>query len=202
MIKGLQNPFFQSGNLGYKPNGAKRYLAASDSVLAIEKKLATGLSVDELTEEENKILNAHEKAETAAFEAEVSEMFSKAEKIAVKIAKGEPLTSEEEQLINEKFPDLRREAEQAKQEAEQLKQRIQAAKTSEEKQQIASEAMQSISSQISKGQMAPIQIAVKMAATQKAIEDAEKEDEESKGLMSKVCHQVQMGPGSFLNVRI
>ncbi|MGL5675949.1 MAG: hypothetical protein ACRDDX_06030 [Cellulosilyticaceae bacterium] len=201
VIKGMMNSLWRTNDLGYKPNGAKRYLAANDQVVAIEKKLAGGLSVDDLSEEEYKILSAHDKAESAAFNAQVTEMFSKAEKIAMKIAKGEKLTPEEEQLMNEKFPDLKREAEQAKKEGEDLKERIKAAKTREEKQQIASGAMQSISSQMSKGTMAPIQAAVKMAATQKAIEEAEKEDEESKGLTRNAMNQSALEPGSFLNIR-
>ncbi|MGL4737470.1 MAG: hypothetical protein ACRCW2_08475 [Cellulosilyticaceae bacterium] len=201
MIKGLGNLFFQAGDLGYKPNGLKRYLPASEKVMAIENKLANGISVDELSEAEYKILNAHEKAESAAFTTEVNEQISKAERIAIKIAKGEKLTPEEERLISEKFPDLKREAEQAKRDGEELKKRIQAAKTAEEKQQIATGAVQSMSSQMGKGGLAPIQVAVKMAATQKAIEEAGKANQKSMGLMGEVVNKVNMAPGSFLNIR-
>lgn len=172
-----------NNNLGFKPNGVKRYLKPTEDIKEIENKLALGLSVDDLSEEEYKKLNAFEKAETAAFHAEVSYEISQAERIAMKIAKGEKLTAEEEKLISEKYPDLKREAEDAKRQGEELKERIKRAKSPEEKQQIASGALIGVGAMANRGALSPIQAQIKIAAIEEAIKDT-KEDIKIQGIKS------------------
>lgn len=167
---------FSNNNLGFKPNGFKRYLQPTENIKEIEKKLAMGMSTDDLSEEEYNTLAAFEKAESAAFHAEVNKEMSEAERIAIKLAKGEKLSAEEERFISEKYPDLKREAEEAKKQGDDLRKRIDQAKTKEEKQQIASTALNNVGTMLSKGTIAPIQANIKLAAIEKAIEDSKESD--------------------------
>ncbi|MGL4773399.1 MAG: hypothetical protein ACRC2K_07535 [Clostridium sp.] len=188
-----KNPF--SNDLGFKPNGFKRYLKPTNDIIEIEKKLASGLSVDDLSEEEYKKLNAFEKAESAAFNAETNKLIGEIERIALKIAKGEKLTPEEERLINENSPDLRREAEQAKKEGEELKKRLEMAKSAEEKQMLASTAVSGVGSMISKGAISGIQAQIKLAAIEKAIDESGNDTD----ITSHIFRNHHIKKGSFIS---
>lgn len=196
-ILNFSNNLF-SNDLGYKPNGAKRYLKASNDILEIEQKLANGLSVDDLSEEEYQKLNAFEKSESAAFLTKVNSEMSAAERIALKIAKGEKLTPEEERLISEKYPDLKKEAEDAKRQGDELKKRISQAKTPEEKQEIATTAVSQVSSMISKSSLPAISVQIKLTAIQKAIS----ESSENSDITNHAFKNTTINKGSFINKEI
>lgn len=190
---------FSDNNLGFKPNGFKRYLKPTAQIEEIEKKLASGLSVDDLSEEEYKALNAFEKAESASFHAEVNSEMAKAERIAIKLAKGEKLTAEEERFISEKYPDLRREAEEARKQGEEVKKRIEGAKTKEEKQQIAQAAISNVGAMVSKGSLAPIQANIKLAAIEKAVEEA---DDNNTNSLLKLSYKNSNDGAYFINKKV
>lgn len=186
---------YNNNDFGLKPNGAKRYLQPNEQIKAIEKKLANGMSSDELSKEEYNLLNAFEKAESAAFHAKVNQEMSQAEKIAVKIAKGEKLTKEEESLISEKYPDLKRDAEQAKKESEELRKKLKAAKSQQEKQEIVSTAVTNVGSLLSKNAISPVQAKIKLAAIEKAAE----EDGNNKDIIGKGLKNKNIKKGSFID---
>ncbi|MGG7163577.1 alpha-NAC protein [Clostridium ihumii] len=170
---GNKNLFFIKNN-----NDKKSSTIITEDIRAIKDKLAAGMKVDDLSDEEYGKLNMFEKAENAAFWQEITEEMSKAERIAVKVAKGEKLSEEEERFINEKYPDMKREAEQAKKEGEDLKERLKGAKSTKERQQIIAMAMSSVSEMALKGGISDIQLRIKIAAIEKAKEDSEKGDGE------------------------
>lgn len=185
---GNKNLFFIKNN-----NDKKSSTIITEDIRAIKDKLAAGMKVDDLSDEEYGKLNMFEKAENAAFWQEVTEEMSKAERIAVKIAKGEKLSEEEERFINEKYPDMKREAEQAKKEGEDLKERLKGAKSTKERQQIIAMAMSSVSEMALKGGISDIQLRIKIAAIEKAKEDSEKGDGEIS------IKNVNLQEGTFLN---
>ncbi|WP_034439061.1 hypothetical protein [Clostridium ihumii] len=185
---GNKNLFFIKNN-----NDKKSSTIITEDIRAIKDKLAAGMKVDDLSDEEYGKLNMFEKAENAAFWQEITEEMSKAERIAVKIAKGEKLSEEEERFINEKYPDMKREAEQAKKEGEDLKERLKGAKSTKERQQIIAMAMSNISEMALKGGISDIQLRIKIAAIEKAKEDSEKGDGEIS------IKNVNLKEGTFLN---
>lgn len=172
MIQSIFNNIFSMGA------DNKYRVQPTKEILEIKKKLAQGVSVDDLSKEEYTQLSVFEKAESAAFYQEIFQELGKAEKIARKIAKGEGLTPEEERFMNESYPDMKREAQQAKSEAEQLKERLKGCKSKAQKQQIIGTAMGSVAAMASKGALSQIQVAVKMEALQKVKEEAESEGAE------------------------
>ena len=190
MISNLGNKklFFIKNN-----NDKKSSTIITEDIRAIKDKLAAGMKVDDLSDEEYGKLNMFEKAENAAFWQEITEEMSKAERIAVKVAKGEKLSEEEERFINEKYPDMKREAEQAKKEGEDLKERLKGAKSTKERQQIIAMAMSSVSEMALKGGISDIQLRIKIAAIEKAKEDSEKGDGEIS------IKNVNLQEGTFLN---
>lgn len=185
---GNKNLFFIKNN-----NDKKSSTIITEDIRAIKDKLAAGMKVDDLSDEEYGKLNMFEKAENAAFWQEITEEMSKAERIAVKVAKGEKLSEEEERFINEKYPDMKREAEQAKKEGEDLKERLKGAKSTKERQQIIAMAMSSVSDMALKGGISDIQLRIKIAAIEKAKEDSEKGDGEIS------IKNVNLQEGTFLN---
>ena len=185
---GNKNLFFIKNN-----NDKKSSTIITEDIRAIKDKLAAGMKVDDLSDEEYGKLNMFEKAENAAFWQEITEEMSKAERIAVKVAKGEKLSEEEERFINEKYPDMKREAEQAKKEGEDLKERLKGAKSTKERQQIIAMAMSSVSDMALKGGISDIQLRIKIAAIEKAKEDSEKGDGEIS------IKNVNLKEGTFLN---
>ncbi|MGL6104509.1 hypothetical protein [Romboutsia sp.] len=189
---------FFNNNLGFKPNGIKRYLKPTEDILDIEKKIASGIKPDELSKEEYIRLNTFEKAESAAFSADVNKEMSLAEKIAIKIAKGEKLTQEEERLISESYPDLRREAEQANKEAQDIKKQLKQAKNPKEKQQIISTAIGNIGSMLSKGLISPIQGKIKLAALDKVVEESESE----KKILNEELKYMKIKKGSLIDKEV
>lgn len=162
-------------NLFQQAHSSKKYygMQPSEEILSIQKKLASGMKVETLSEEEYKKLNHYEVAQSQAFYAEVYMEMGRAEVIAIKIAKGESLTPEEEQFINESYPDLKREANRAKEEGEQLKKRLQHAKTESARQNILSAAMGTVVGMAQKGFLSEVQVRIQMAAIEKAKEEAE-----------------------------
>ncbi|MCR8743894.1 hypothetical protein [Romboutsia lituseburensis] len=191
----FKNIYSNNNNLGFKMDESKRYLKPNEEIKEIEKKLSGGMSVDDLSKEEYQKLNAFEKAETAEFYSQVNREMSKAEKLAMKIAKGEKLTEEEIRFISEKYPDLKRDAEQTKKESDELKKNLKHAKTKKEKQQIISMAVGNVGTLLSKNSISPVQAKIKLSAIEKAVE----EDEGNKDLINKELKIKNIKKGSFIN---
>ena len=82
---------------------------------------------------------------------EASQQALAAERIAMKIAKGEKLTAEEEQLMDSKYPDLKKDAQQARQEAQMYKERLKNAKTEEERNQVTTTTFGQVAARVKKG---------------------------------------------------
>ncbi|KFX56591.1 MULTISPECIES: hypothetical protein [Clostridium] len=167
----------------------------SDEVKAIQEGLSNGTkTLETLTDEEMKSLTLFEEQDKAAWYAEIFEDMSKAEKLAKKVAKGETLTKEEQEFLEEKFPQIKDEAQRAKQEAEALAKRIKAADSKGEKRLILLQGMQGISiSNMKSGDfMESIKAQIKMEAMKYAKELSE-EDGEIK------LEKVDVPVGSFFN---
>lgn len=149
----------------------------SKEVQAIQNSLHTGQKkLEELNKEELASLKAFESADHAAWLAEITHEISRTEAIARKIVKGEPLTSEEERFINEKNPNLKREAEEAKTYSKKLSIQLKSAKSKGQQQAILSTAVTSV---ITLQQTAsPIQIQLKMDAIFQAKKEAHVTDED------------------------
>lgn len=169
----------------------------SEEVRAIQAKLTGGMEAKDLSKEEYAKLAQFEEADRVAFHAETNEIITKSEAVAMKIAKGEKLTPEEEAFINEKNPQLKREAEQAKKEGEELKKRLQGAKTDKERQSILMSASSSVASMSAKGQMSPIQARMKMEVIRQVQKEAEKEGHQTGTL--NIMDAMDFEPGTFFD---
>lgn len=171
MLQGIKNNIF-SVNL----NKDTKRIKPSEDVQAIKDKLLAGTKVDELSKEEYIKLSVFEDAEMSEFFVEITEEMTKVEAIAKKIAKGEVLTAEEEHYINEKNPDIKRDAENAKKEAEDLKGRIKNSKSSKERKQIIANAIIGVAQMSQDGIIAPLQARIKLEAIEKVKKDVGETD--------------------------
>ena len=190
MLQGVSNNIFNT------MQGYNNVFKKDNEIIKIQDKLDMGMNVEDLSEEEYQRLNAFEKSESANLEAKVLSEKSKAERIAVKIAKGEDLTEEEEKFISEKFPDLKREALEAKKYGKELEGQIRNAKTKSEKEQIIAMAVSSVAQMVKSGSASESQLKIKMAVIEKARENSMKEEKGGKGI--KVSG-IDVEKGTFIN---
>ena len=190
MLQGVSNNIFNT------MQGYNNVFKKDNEIIKIQDKLDMGMNVEDLSEEEYQRLNAFEKSESANLEAKVLSEKSKAERIAVKIAKGEDLTEEEEKFISEKFPDLKREALEAKKYGKELEGQIRNAKTKSEKEQIIAMAVSSVAQMVKNGSASESQLKIKMAVIEKARENSMKEEKGGKGI--KVSG-IDVEKGTFIN---
>ena len=190
MLQGVSNNIFNT------MQGYNNVFKKDNEITKIQDKLDMGMNVEDLSEEEYQRLNAFEKSESANLEAKVLSEKSKAERIAVKIAKGEDLTEEEEKFISEKFPDLKREALEAKKYGKELEGQIRNAKTKSEKEQIIAMAVSSVAQMVKSGSASESQLKIKMAVIEKARENSMKEEKGGKGI--KVSG-IDVEKGTFIN---
>ena len=190
MLQGVSNNIFNT------MQGYNNVFKKDNEITKIQDKLDMGMNVEDLSEEEYQRLNAFEKSESANLEAKVLSEKSKAERIAVKIAKGEDLTEEEEKFISEKFPDLKREALEAKKYGKELEGQIRNAKTKSEKEQIIAMAVSSVAQMVKSGSASESQLKIKMAVIEKARENSMKEEQDGKGI--KVSG-IDVEKGTFIN---
>ena len=114
--------------------------------------------------------------EVEKFSQKINLENKKAEVIAIKIIKGETLTSKEQKFINENYPEIKQIAEQSIKEGNDLKEQIKNFKTEEEKQQAISKEINNLEDMLQKSIISPMQLKFKMLA----IEAIKKENEKSK----------------------
>lgn len=107
------------------------------------------------------------------FSKKINIQNKKADRIAIKILKGEKLTPSEQKFITEKYPEIKQEAEQSIKENKDLKTQLKNCKTNEEKQQIISKAINNIDIMFKEGILSITQFKFKMLA----IENLKKENE-------------------------
>ncbi len=81
-----------------------------------------------------------------ADKADMLNEFSKAKQLMMKLARGENLTDEEKQFLNENYPEFSQSAEQAQVEAEKVKENLKNARNKDEKQAIIMQAASMINS--------------------------------------------------------
>ena len=114
------------------------------------------------------------------FLLKIKEELKNVELIAIKIIKGEKLTSKEQRLITEKYPDIKKLAQQSKEEIKDLKEQIKDCKTEEERQQIISKVIKNIKVMNKKGLLPEIQVKIKMAAVKEVEKFSQKINLEDK----------------------
>ncbi|MGL5642188.1 MAG: hypothetical protein ACRDDM_07965 [Paraclostridium sp.] len=123
-----------------------------------------------LTNEAKILPNKIQNKEAKNFLIKIKEELKNIELIAIKIIKGEKLTSKEQRLITEKYPDIKQFAEQSKKETQELKERLKNCGTDEERKQIISSAINDIKIMGKKGVLSELQVKIKISS----IEEIEK----------------------------
>ena len=182
MISGVNRVIINASDLRQVTTKTKKTLTESSDVKAVKEKLAQGVSVKDLTKEESKTLKKHLEAESALalYQSYKEDYDAKqesytAERIATKIAKGEYLTPTEERLMNEKYPDLKRDALQARREAAIYKETMKRARTDAEKNNATCIAFTHVGALMKKGTISAKQGELRIIALQKAQLEAKRE---------------------------
>ena len=124
------------------------------------------------TNELNDMRKKDPQLDRALYQADIAKMYeecSKVEQIAKKVAKGEPITKEEEEFINQVDPELLKKANMAKNQGDNLKVKLKNAKTKEEAQSILS---QSTSVVVGLKDSDPVYANILMEAIKKAYDES------------------------------
>ncbi len=111
--------------------------------------------------------------EVEKFLKNIEKEVKKAELIAIKIVKGDKLTTKEENFINKKYPDIKEITDQSINDKVDLKEKLKSCKTPEEKQLVLAKAIGDVKEMAKKGVLSETEIIVKMSV----IEVVKKEDE-------------------------
>lgn len=111
---------------------------------------------------------------------QIKEQIQKAELIAIKMIKGEGLTTNEKKFISEKYPDIKETAEQSIRESKNIKEQLKNFKTNEEKQQFLFKLISNIKSMGKKGALSEVQVKIKLSSIEEVEKLFQKEKLESK----------------------
>lgn len=101
---------------------------------------------------------------------QIKEQIQNAELIAIKMIKGERLTTNEKKFISEKYPDIKETAEQSIKESKSINKQLKNFKTDEERQQFLSKIISNIKAMGKNGVLSEIQVKIKLSS----IEEVEK----------------------------
>ncbi|WP_042273366.1 30S ribosomal protein S20 [[Clostridium] dakarense] len=126
----------------------------------------------------------------------------KAELIAVKIVKGEKLTTKEQQFINEKYPEIKELAEKSLKETKDLKGQLKNLKTDEEKNQLLSKEISDIEVMAKKGLISEFQFKIKMLSIEKIKKDNEKDKESIFNINPYIFANLEYSLGNLTGVLI
>jgi uncharacterized protein Veg len=111
---------------------------------------------------------------------QIKEQIQNAELIAIKMIKGERLTTNERKFISEKYPDIKETAEQSIKESKSIKEQLKNFKTDEERQQFLSKVIGNIKSMGKKEALSEIQVKIKLSSIEEVEKLFQKDKLESK----------------------
>ncbi|MDU7966325.1 MAG: hypothetical protein E7J25_05595 [Paeniclostridium sordellii] len=148
---------------------------------------------DESDTKQNGILEINNKD----FLLKLKEELENAQLIAIKIIIEEPITKNEEKLIDKKYPDIKQFAKETKEEFKPLKQQVKDCKTPEERKEVISKVINSIKTMIKKGLLTEVQGKIKLEAIKDVENFAQKvnlEDEKSEVIGVKILKGERITP--------
>lgn len=122
---------------------------------------------------------------------------NKAEIIAVKIIKGEKLTPKEQQIINQKFPEVKEMVEKATKQYSNLREQLKSCKTDHERQSIISNAIKDIKNLDKNNLISKTEVKVKIAVIEEIAKESKKvqlEDKKSEIIAMKVIKGEKLTP--------
>lgn len=137
------------------------------SLSEVQAKIKTS-ALDEVIKYSNKIQNE----------------FKKAESVAIKLIKGEKLSSGEENLIKEKYPELNKLAKESLKECNTLKENLRACDTQDQKDKLISKEVINIEEKGKLGLLSKTEVKIKMIAINEAIRFSSKEQNNLKKIIS------------------
>ncbi|CEO27525.1 MAG: hypothetical protein ACLR2K_15480 [Paraclostridium sordellii] len=117
--------------------------------------------------------------------------------IAIKIIIEEPITKNEEKLIDKKYPDIKQFAKETKEEFKLLKQQVKDCKTPEERKEVISKVINSIKTMIKQGLLTEVQGKIKLEAIKDVKKFAQKvnlEDEKAEVIGVKILKGERITP--------
>lgn len=137
------------------------------SLSEVQAKIKTS-ALDEVIKYSNKIQNE----------------FKKAESVVIKLIKGEKLSSGEENLIKEKYPELNKLAKESLKECNTLKENLRACDTQDQKDKLISKEVRNIEEKGKLGLLSKTEVKIKMIAINEAVSFSSKEQNNLKKIIS------------------
>ncbi|RDY24336.1 hypothetical protein CHF27_002985 [Romboutsia maritimum] len=137
--------------------------------------------------------------EVVMFSKKIPEQIKKAELIAIKIVKGEKLTSKEVLFISEEYPDMKQIAEQSIKECKDLKEELKNCKTNEERQKVLSNAINDVEDMAKKGILSEVQVRIRMSAIEEVKKEDEKMNNKEKEPKFYINPYIYINSGEFLD---
>lgn len=137
------------------------------SLSEVQAKIKTS-ALDEVIKYSNKIQNE----------------FKKAESVVIKLIKGEKISSGEENLIKEKYPELNKLAKESLKECNTLKENLRACDTQDQKDKLISKEVRNIEEKGKLGLLSKTEVKIKMIAINEAVSFSSKEQNNLKKIIS------------------